>query len=141
MKSVIGFLMLLFSATTALATDYQIISTEYSQIDFRNYRFSALVVDVTSGPVNVCNGTLYLKPTSQGVVPEVSVACSPTKLHGVTAMPSGPATLSTIQIPGSQATSYLLYPSVWKASAGIVTFCSNSTSDLLNLYCATTNLG
>jgi hypothetical protein len=145
MKSTMGFLTLLFSATTALANDYQIfpsIYVETAPFDATHYTLIALVVDVTSGLMHVCYGNL------DTTGPKVSVACSPPKLHGVTAMPAGPAALSPAQNspppPPSPAAhpQWLLYPGLWKASAGVVTFCSDpdQSGGLSDFYCATTNL-
>jgi hypothetical protein len=145
MRSVMGFLTLLFSATTALANDYQIFPSEYFEtapFDATHITFIALVVDVTSGLMHACNGTL------DTTGPKVSVACFPPKLHGVTAMPAGPAALSPAQnnppppaVPAVHP-GFLLYPGLWKASAGVVIFCSDpdQSGGLSDFYCATTNL-
>jgi hypothetical protein len=52
MKSVIGLLILLFSATMALADDYQIIRGTYrgSSTNPNANDYKTLVVDVTTGP-------------------------------------------------------------------------------------------
>jgi hypothetical protein len=140
MKSVIGLLMLLFSATTALANDYQIFPGLYRPIATSgvNWEFSALVVDVTSGPMYVCNGTMNVL---EQTIDRVGIACWQTQIHTeATGARPGAAALSRLEIVPS-GPAQVLYPGIWRASNGMVTFCSSNNPGLqIDLYCATTNL-
>jgi hypothetical protein len=134
MKSLVGFLMLLFSATMALADDYQIIPGSYmaKRTDPNVVEYRTLVVDVTTGPIHLCIGKLDRQTSA------ISVGCEKVTVSGAT-MPPGPAALSPLgaEVPGPG----LGLPGIWKASGGIVTFCSNNVFGLEpNLYCATTPL-
>jgi hypothetical protein len=138
MKSMMGCLMLLFSATMALAGDYQIIPTEYWQIGNGHFGFQALVVDLSNGPMNVCNGDLVILDPK--LPPNVLVACFATRIHGVTTIPPGPAAFSRTQFIQPQNQFY--YPGVWRVSSGgMVTFCTDKEVGVVgDLYCATTKL-
>jgi hypothetical protein len=93
-----------------------------------------LVVDVTTGPIYVCLGKTDASRTNA-----ISVECEKVTVNGAT-MPPGPAALSPLGA-GAQPGPGVGYPGIWKASGGIVTFCSNDRLGLdPNLYCATTPL-
>jgi hypothetical protein len=139
MKSMIGFLMLLFSATTALANDYQIIPGTYSDVGSSpnvSFAFKALVVDLTSGPIYLCIGQMNVLTST------ATVGCQKTTVHGGAAMPPGPAALSPLGQGASLVGDGLVaYPGIWKVSSGIVIFCSSNANGLEpDLYCATTKL-
>jgi hypothetical protein len=130
MKSVMGFLMLLFSATMALADDYQIIPGGVRPSGTVQWSFYALVVDVTSGPMYICAGTL-----DETNLATTSVKCQKMQLHnGVSILP-GPVALSPIS-----SDSGFRYPGIWQALGGTVTFCTNKSLADPQYWCATTKL-
>ena len=130
MKSVMGFLVLLFSATMALADDYQIIPGRVIPSGTAQWSFYALVVDVTSGPMYICTGTLNEDLAT------TSVKCRKMQTqNGVSILP-GPVALSPIA-----SNSDFRFPGIWQALGGTVTFCTNNTSIADTQYwCATTKL-
>jgi hypothetical protein len=126
-----GFLMLLFSATMAQADDYQIIPGGVVPSGTVQWNFYALVVDVTSGLMYICSGTL-----DETNLATTSVKCQKMQTQkGVSILP-GPVALAPIT-----RNSDFRFPGIWQALGGRVTFCTNNTSIADTQYqCATTKL-
>jgi hypothetical protein len=134
MKSMISFLMLLFSATMALADDYQIIPGNWTGTRTASYDFKALVVDVTTGPIYLCTGSMNVNTGA------VSLGCQKTTVHWGVTIPPGPAALSPLG-PGTTLPGEIGFAGIWKVSSVTVTFCTTIVAGLQpDLYCATTSL-